>query len=262
MTGPACDHPGMNARNTMNAVAAKTGDIGAAFYFTPETTGRGKDLGLGGFYFYFIGRGGVLGDVEPAVIHSAFGYFHPEMVAKMWSGALEKLAPQGLSARDAAREYIACAHAHGRAHLSGIAGLDAYAAAARKVIDAIDDSGLALFAGVKAEPVPDDAPAAAFHEAMVLRELRGSVHLVAVAAAGLRSVTAHAIKRPNDVATFGWAEGSVPAPSAADIAARDRAESMTDDILESAFAVLSGAEAEALIAGTDAMHAALYPNGR
>ena len=252
----------MNAREIMNAVAGKTGDVGAAFYFTPETTGRGKEFDLGGFYFYFVGRGGVLGDVEPAVVHSAFGYFHPDMVAKMWTGALEKLAGHQMSARDAAREYIACAHAHGRAHLSGIDGLDAYAAAGRKVIDAVDDSGLALFAGVKAEPVPGDAPAAALHEAMVLRELRGSVHLVAVAAAGLRSVTAHAIKRPNDVAAFGWADGSVPAPSAADIAARDRAEAMTNDILESAFAVLSAAEAEALVAGTDAMHTALYPGGR
>jgi hypothetical protein len=91
----------------------------------------------------------------------------------------------------------------------------------------------------------------------VLRELRGSAHLLAVAAVGLRSVTAHAIKRPNDVATFGWPEGSVPTPTAADIAARDRAEEMTDNILESAFAVLSATEAEALIAGTQAMHAAL-----
>ena len=242
----------MNAREIMQAVAPKTGDIGASFYFTPETTGRGKELGLGGFYFYFIGRGGVLGDVEPAVIHSAFGYFHPDMVAKMWNGAREKLSP-----RQAAREYIACAHAHGRAKFSGLTGLEGYVAAAQKVIDAVDDSGMALFAGLKAEPVPADAPAAAFHQAMVLRELRGSAHLLAVAAVGLRSVTAHAIKRPNDVATFGWPEGSVPTPTAADVAARDRAEEMTDNILESAFAVLSAGEAEALIAGTQAMHAAL-----
>ena len=247
----------MNAHELMTAVAPKTGDIGAAFYFTPETTGRGKELGLGGFYFYFIGRGGVLGDVEAAVVHSAFGYFNPGMVEKMWNGAKAKVDP-----RTGAREYISCAHAHGRAHLSEVSGLDAYAAAAQKVIDAVDDSAMALFAGVKAEPVPSDAPAAAFHQAMVLRELRGSAHLLAIAAVGLRSVTAHAIKRPNDVAMFGWEEGSVPTPSASDIAARDRAEQMTNDILESAFGVLSDSEAAALIAGTDAMHSALFPNGK
>lgn len=44
----------MNAQETVSAVAQKTGDIGAAFYFTPETVGRGKEFGLGGFYFYII----------------------------------------------------------------------------------------------------------------------------------------------------------------------------------------------------------------
>ena len=68
---------------------------------------------------------------------------------------------------------------------------------------------------------------------------------------------AHAIKRPTDVATFGWAEGEVGEPTADDIAKRDRAEAMTNEILEPAFAVLTDDEAAALIAGTDAMHAAL-----
>jgi hypothetical protein len=242
----------MSAQETISAIAQKTGDIGAAFYFTPETTGRGKELGLGGFYFYVLGRGGVLGDVEPAVVHSAFGYFNPGMIAKLWDGGREKLAP-----REAAREYIACAHAHGRAKFAGIEGLEEYVAAVQKIFDAIDDSSMALFAGLKAEPVPSDAPAAAFHQAMVLRELRGSAHLTAIASVGLPSVMAHAIKRPNDVATFGWAEGEVPEPTADDIAKRDRAEAITNEMLEPAFAVLTEAEEAALIAGTNAMHAAL-----
>ena len=245
----------MSAQNTISAIAQKTGDIGAAFYFTSETVGRGKEFGLGGFYFYVIGRGGVLGDVEPAVVHSAFGYFNPGMIEKLWNGAREKIAP-----RDAAREYIACAHAHGRAHLSGIDGLDAYVAAVQKIFDSIDDSTFALFAGLKAEPIPSDAPAAAFHQAMVLRELRGCAHLTAIAAVGLPTVVAHAIKRPNDVATFGWAEGEVAEPTADDIAKRDRAEAMTNEILGAAFASLTDEEVAALIAGTDAMHAALFPD--
>jgi len=242
----------MSAQETISAIAQKTGDIGAAFYFTPETTGRGKEFGLGGFYFYVLGRGGVLGDVEPAVVHSAFGYFNPGMIEKLWNGGREKLDP-----REAAREYIACAHAHGRTKFAGIEGLEEYVAAVQKIFDATDDSSMALFAGLKAEPVPSDAPAAAFHQAMVLRELRGSAHLTAIASVGLPSVMAHAIKRPNDVATFGWAEGEVPEPTADDIAKRDRAEAITNEMLEPAFAVLTEAEEAALIAGTNAMHAAL-----
>jgi len=241
----------MNARELMSAIAPKTGDIGASFYFTPATVARGKELGLDGFRFYFLGRGGVLGDVEAAVVHSAFGYFSPGLLDKMWTSAKERLDP-----REAAREYIACAHAHGRAGLSEVAGLEAYVDAATAVIDAADDSALTLFAGLRAEPVPTDAPAAAYHQAMVLRELRGSAHLVAVTAVGLPSLVAHVIKRPNDVATFGWPEDA-HIPTDDDRARLDRAEQITDEILEPAFAVLDDAQAAALVAGTDAMHAAL-----
>jgi hypothetical protein len=189
------------------------------------------------------------------VVHAAFGYFNPGLVAKMWSTAAEKVAP-----RDAARQYLACGHRLARRVLDGIDGLDAYAAAAGAIIDAVDDSALSLFAGLRAEEVPSDAPAAAFHQAMVLRELRGSVHLVAVAAVGLPSVVAHQIKRPNDVQSFGWPE-DIAAPTDEQRAALDRAEEITNDMLAPAFAVLDDAGAEALIAGIDAMHAALNPKG-
>lgn len=246
----------MDARELMKRTCPATGDVGAAFYFHPDTVAYGKEnLGLDGFRFYFLGRGGVLGDVDPSVVHAAFGYFNPGLVAKMWSTAAEKVAP-----RDAARQYLACGHRLARRVLDGIDGLDAYAAAAGAIIDAVDDSALSLFAGLRAEEVPSDAPAAAFHQAMVLRELRGSVHLVAVAAVGLPSVVAHQIKRPNDVQSFGWPE-DIAAPTDEQRAALDRAEEITNDMLAPAFAVLDDAGAEALIAGIDAMHAALNPKG-
>ena len=67
----------MQPRDVIHAIAKPTGDIGASFYFDPDTLARGKELGLDGFRFYVLGRGGVLGDVEPDVVRSAFGYFHP-----------------------------------------------------------------------------------------------------------------------------------------------------------------------------------------
>ena len=240
----------MNPREIMQAIKQQTGDIGASFYFDPETLARGKELGLDGFRFYGLGRGGVLGDVESGVVHSAFGYFQPDMIAKIWNSAKEILAP-----RDAAREYLACAHAYGRRKFTGVDGLDAYVAAASAVIDAAEGTSLALFAGVRAEPVPTDAPAAAMHQAMVLRELRGSAHLAANAAVGLHSSVADAIKRPNDVAMFGYPEP--PAVTDADRAAHARAEDITDDILVPAFSVLTDEQATALIDGTAALHAAL-----
>ncbi len=240
----------MDPRDVITAIAAKTGDIGAAFYFHPDTLARGKELGLDGFRFYFLGRGGVLGDVEPDVVVSAFGYFSPGLVANVWNSGREVMAP-----REAAREYLACNAELGRAKLAEVAGLEAYGEAAAAVVAAVDVAGLPLFAGVRAEPVPADPAGAAIHHGVLLRELRGSVHLVAVVASGLVSQQAHAIKRPGEVEMFGWREAIEVDESHR--AALARAEELTNELLVPAFSVLDDAGAAALVAGTDAIHAAL-----
>lgn len=241
----------MTPQEISRTIAEPTGAVGAAYYFHPDTLARGKELGLDGFRFYVLGRGGVLGDVEAGVVHSAFGYFNPAMIAKLWDSGKEVMAP-----RDAAREYLACAHDFARATLADVPGLDAYVDAAATVVAAVDDSAMALFAGLRAEPVPADVAAAAYHHAVLLRELRGGAHLVAVTAVGLPSVVAHSIKRPDAVAMFGWETGA-PEPTDADRAALAEAEDITDRILARAVATLSPAQAQALVDGTRAMHAAI-----
>ncbi len=228
------------------------GSIGAAFYFHPDTLARGKEVGLDGFRFYILGRGGVLGDVEPAVVHGAFGYFHPGLIAKMWTTASERVAP-----REAARLYHRCAHELGRTALSDVSAeeLDGFVEAATQVIDGVEGAALSLFAAIRAEPVPADALAAAMHQAMVLRELRGSVHLLSLVAQGLDSATAHAIKRPDDVTAFGYE--AAPDVTDDDRATWQRAEDMTDELLTPAYASLTDAQASALVAGTAAIAAAL-----
>jgi len=241
----------MTPQEIIRSIAEPTGPLGAAFYFHPDTMARGKALGLDGFRFYMLGRGGVLGDVEAGVVHSAFGYFHPAMVAKLWNSAKEVMAP-----RDAARAHLTCAYDMARTKLADVSGLDAYADAAATVVNAVDDSALALFAGLRAEPVPTDVPAAAYHHAVLLRELRGGVHLVAVTAVGLPSAVAHAIKRPDAVTMFGW-EHDAPQPTDAQRALLAEAEDLTDRLLVPAFGTLSSAQATALVDGTAAMHAAI-----
>jgi hypothetical protein len=237
-------------RDVIRAIAPKTADIGSAFYFHADTRARGKELGLDGFRFYIVGRGGVLGDVESDVVLSAFGYFEPSMLARMWDSARAIVPP-----RDAARAYLACNAELGRKVLAEVEGLAAYCEAAEAVVAAVDVGGLPQFAGVRAEPLPADVPARAIQLAVVLRELRGSTHLVAVRASGLATAVAHAIKRPDDVSLFGWAE--TPPVTDADRAALTRAESLTDDLLVPAFSELDAAGGAALVAGTDSMHAAL-----
>ncbi len=136
-----------------------------------------------------------------------------------------------------------------------LSGLDAFVDAATTLIQSVEGASLPLFVGVRAEPVPTDTPAAAMHQAIVLRELRGSVHLLAHTAVGLNSSRAHSIRRPNDTAFFGYEVP--PEVHDADRELWDRAEALTDDILVPAYAALSDEQANALIDGTNAMQAAL-----
>jgi Helix-turn-helix family len=184
------------------------------------------------------------------VVESAFGYFHPDLVAKIWTSATERVGP-----RDAARAYNEACHDHGRAILDGVEGLEGFCDAAEAVIGSVHPAGLALYAGWSAEPLPDDVPARAMQLAAVLRELRGGVHLLAVVAAGLTPALAHLVKRPDDYATFGYADPP-PDVSDDDRAAHVAAESLTDEIMARHYAVLDEAGCDALAAGVAAMQAA------
>ncbi len=235
----------------VQAACPKIGSLGAAHYFDREiTVPRGKELGLDGFRFYFLGRGGVLGDVEARVVQSAFGYFAPDLVAKMWESAREKLAP-----REAGRVYMACLHDFGRAKFSGIADLDAFCAALETVNAAADPAALALYAAISAEPLADDLPARALQLVAVLREFRGSCHLAAIRALNLDPAVAHALKRPADVTTFGYAEA--PTITDEDRAKHKAAEDLTDQMVLPAYSAVDEAGAAAILAGLSAMEAAL-----
>lgn len=240
----------MQPMELVNTACPKIAGLGAAFYFDKATLAKGKELGLDGFRFYFLGRGGVLGDVEPKVIRSAFGYFAPGLTDKIWNSAKERMAP-----RDAGRAYMACAQEFGRRVFADIDGLDAYCEAAGAINDATDLASLPLYAGASAEPLADDAPARAMQLTTVLREYRGSAHLAAIRVLGLDAAVAHAIKRPNDVETFGY--GEAPAITDADRALLDEAEELTDKMVLGAYSAVDANGAAALVAGLEAMGAAV-----
>jgi hypothetical protein len=223
---------------------------GNRFYFDAATMARGKDLGLDGFRFYFLGRGGVLGDVEPAVVVASFGYFSPGVVELMWDSAKQILAP-----RDAAREYLACADRFGIAQLDGIDALDGFNDAAETIVGSVDRSALPLFAGIAAEPLPDHPAARAYRNICVLRELRGSVHLLAIVATGVSPLVAHAIRRPDDVTSFGWE--SAPDISDDDRARLETADELTDRLLVPSVEALTEAQRTAFVDGVDVIGAHL-----
>lgn len=238
----------------LDIACAKIGVLGWAFYFVPETAAAGQELGLDALRFYVLGRGGVLGDVDAPVIISAMGYFKPSLVEDMWTSAKAIASP-----REAGHAYMRCAGEFGRRHYGGIEHLDAFCAAAGAVNDAADPIGLALYAGIRTEPLADDLPARAQQLVTVLREFRGSAHLVAIRAVGLDAPTAHFIRRPNDAAMFGWSDGDIPEITDEQRALLVEADALTNRMVGPAYGVLDGAGGEALLAGLEAMEAVLAP---
>ncbi|MCK4177684.1 SCO6745 family protein [Aciditerrimonas ferrireducens] len=244
----------MTIEELLATVCPPINRLGAAWYFDPETTAAGERLGLDPGTFYFLGRGGVLGDVPWTVVHAAFGYFNPTVVERAWTAGRERVAPA-----EAARAHLGCAEAFGRRHFAELAGLDVFCEAAEAVVQAAtrDFSALPLFAGQVAQPLPEDLPGRAIRLVVTLRELRGSAHLVAVVASGLATPVAHRAARPDALRLFGWQEAEVPEPTDADRAALQTAEALTDRLLGPAFGVLDDSGREALASGVTAMTQAL-----
>lgn len=213
--------------------------VGGAYYFTPETLAYGKSIGLNGLQFYFGGRGGVLGDVEEPVVTSAFAYFAPSMVKKFWDGAKQVLPP-----RQIAREHFTCAHEFGRNLIGPIEGLVDFNELCAKVRFTIDPAGLALYAGLAAEPMPADPQAAAYQNIMVLREFRGSAHIIAILGSGLDIHVADAISSPENIKVHGYPEDALPIPTDEEREIMKRADALTNELTAKAYAILTPQERE------------------
>lgn len=227
-------------------------DTGWAYYFTPETQAKGAELGLKGPMFYFAGRGGVLGDCDADVVTAAFGYFNPAVVRRAWESATA-IRP----AREIGRAHFECCAALGRQKLGGVANLAAFVDAADAVNRAAEPDGLALYAAFKAEPMASDLEGRAMQLVAILREFRGSAHLIAVRASGLTTKQAHFSKRPYDVAMFGWTPEDAPALGD-DVTRRMKAaEDLTDELVLPAYSVLDASAAQALLDGAQAIKRAV-----
>lgn len=242
----------MDNKTLLDTASPLIGQLGAAFYFVPETMERGKELGLGGMEFYVLGRGGTMGDCDGSVASAAFGYFNPAYLSKVWGDAKAKCDPH-----TAGTAHLECCANLGRSKLAGVDGLDTLAAALEKVNDAADPDGLALYAAISSEPLAADLPGRVLQLIAVLREHRGSAHLVALRAVGMPTKLAHAGKRPDMWKMFGYPEDELPTLSDADTAKLAEAEKITNAIVEPAYAVLSDAERTALVDGLRAVQAAL-----
>jgi hypothetical protein len=240
----------MSSLEIVQTTAPLMNTVGATSYFNEVFLAHGQELGLKGFPFYFAGRAGVMGNVDAAIVTAAFGYFEPALVNALWAKICSDVQPA-----DAGRAYLDASMAFGRKMLAEHDGdvLDAFSDAAEQIRAATDPAGLTLYAGIDAHPMPTDPAARAYLNAVILRELRGSVHLLAIRASGLRAGVAHAIRRPNDTASFGW--DPAPTITNSDRDLLTRADQLTDELLVPAVASLTQEQSAAFVAGAKSLAA-------
>jgi len=250
----------MTSLELVNLTKATVGGLGARYMLHPETAATGTAAGYeNGWAWYFTGRGGVLGDVDAAVVASAFGFFGEPMVRMMWEAGIKV---EG--ARAAGTRYAAACAAFGRKRLQGALGLDRFNELAERVISSVDGSGLSLFVALRAEPAPTDPAGRAYWNICLLREWRGSEHVVAVRASGLTPAQAILTGYPDaatgikEASRRGFGDGHPDASPLADT--RRRAEDLTDSLQAAGYDVLTAGEREEFAGLVDSLRDALDAN--
>jgi len=245
----------MTTLATATALAEPVGRVGSWFYFTPSTAEIGQTIGLDVVGFYALGRGGVMGDLPVTAVTEAFYFFKPSFVESMYAEARARQAPEV-----AVPAHLAAADVFARATFGAIPEdqLRAFAAAAAAVVASAPEGRWPLVDGYRRFDQPDDAAAAAYRQAILLRELRGGVHIDAVRDARLMPVQACYLDNgAKYFALHGFTDDDVPEVDDDVRQRRADAEADTDARMAALLGVLDEAQQQALVTGALAMRAAL-----
>ena len=234
------------ARATAVAAKGPIGDLGGAWMTTDAEEAATMAAGMEDWQLYFLGRHGVLGDVDPEVVRSAAYVFPVERVRQQWTAARAVMTPA-----EATDRYLAVCHEWGRAHLANFADSDRLTQLGQKVIDASDVVAMPLLAGWRALPMPTGQEASGercVQICQLLREHRGACHGVALAALNMPPLLAILTNSGGEenAREYGWSP-PFPVPTDADQALRQQVEELTDDIVAVAYESLTAAEQSELV---------------
>jgi hypothetical protein len=234
----------MNPLETSQALADPIGFLGGRWMASKATYAYGDRFGFQGRTFYYLGRGGALGDVRPEVVSSAMAFFPYAYVEELWRQGRAIMDPT-----EALAHFSECNWTWGRQRLATAPELERTAELVAAAIDDIDASLLSLFAGWREAPRPDDPPALASHLMHVLREYRGGCHAVAIQAAGITPLEATIAGRfgVSGAQSIGW-DGEMPEITDDIRERRTAAETLTDQLVARAFEPFDDAERDELVA--------------
>jgi hypothetical protein len=244
----------MNNEDVATAIADPIQVLGMSFYFDELTKVRGKEHGINVVEFYGLGRAGVLGDVETSTVVDAFTFFDSSLIDYFWTSAKTKADPV-----TTASAHLKAAYEFADRTFGGVdAGLLArFSDAARQVVDAQPLGVCLLVDGYRQFPAPSDPVHGAYLGAILLRELRGGLHIRAVTDAELDIVAACYLQGPEVFALHGYKEEQAPVVTQELREKKQRAEELTNTAMASALAVLGEEQRASLVEGAAAMFAAL-----
>ncbi len=246
------------ARTTTVGAKGPIGDLGGNWMMGEAEEQATADAGMVDWQLYFLGRHGVLGDVDTDVILAAAFFFPPDHLRRQWGIARELMTPE-----EGLRRYLVVCHQWGRDRLAGFAEVERLSELGLKVIDASSVVGLPLFAGWRAVPLPAAGPNTGAERCaqvlQVLREHRGACHGVALASLQLDPLVAVLANQGGEqnAVEYGW-QPPFPKVTDADRLLRERVEELTDDLAAVAYDGLSVGEQTDLVDLLKAAHAHVF----
>ncbi len=231
----------MNPELLAEQVAPTIGAFGTRWMLSKRTMARGAEMGYGPFEYYFCGRAGVLGNVPSSVVVATFGFFSPELLIEQWTsgcarGPLEPVVDSFVDACENSAAYY-----------GGDIDWERLNALATRVVESAPSFGAPLFAAWRDRALLETGGARRGGLLLnALRELRGSAHLMAIAAAGIHPTQAVLLSGgvPN-AELFGIAG---PYPEYEHVRSEwEQAEQTTNAMVAPAFETLSESEGNELV---------------
>ncbi len=240
----------MTPEEAVAATKEQMGALGAGYMLDKPTRDLGKENGYKTMEFYFAGRGGVLGECDADVVKSAFGWFNADVCRSQWEAGCAVAGP-----KKAAALFNEAMASWGADKLAGVDGVERFTELGEKMVADLRSDGLPLFAGWRAMPRSSDPASHAYQVAALLRELRGSYHIVAAVAQGLGDVETM-MANPGQGQPRAEVFGHQPPypDSEADRAAFAAAEEATDMLMTKPWSALTDAERDEMVGLTQRLH--------
>ena len=245
----------MDATTAASTIAGPLGDLAANFYFSKQAIARGEAIGLDVISLYGAGRASMLGGVDPETADAIFYFFKPGMIAAVVARG------RSLASEDAiAAAHLGAADDYAEDAFAAVdsATLGGFADAVGALLATVPSGAWPLFDGYRSAPTAPTAAARAYRAAILLRELRGGVHTDAVKATGLSAATACQFNRDLDnFKMHGFSEEDLVEYTPEIEVQKVAAEAATTAQMATLLAPLSQIRLEAIVAGTNALVAAL-----